>query len=49
MGGVRRTSSPPEALFRRAKESGLGKAGGHQGIEDYLDTKHVCLGLAVIC
>jgi succinate-semialdehyde dehydrogenase / glutarate-semialdehyde dehydrogenase len=26
------------------KESGLGKEGGYQGIEDYMDTKYVCLG-----
>ena len=34
----------PEAPFGGLKESGLGKEGGHQGIEDYLDTKYVCLG-----
>ncbi|RFC68300.1 MULTISPECIES: NAD-dependent succinate-semialdehyde dehydrogenase [Mesorhizobium] len=34
----------PEAPFGGVKESGLGKEGGHQGIEDYLDTKYVCLG-----
>lgn len=33
-----------EAPFGGVKESGLGKEGGHQGIEDYLDTKYVCLG-----
>jgi len=33
-----------EAPFGGAKESGLGKEGGHQGIEDYLDTKYVCIG-----
>jgi succinate-semialdehyde dehydrogenase / glutarate-semialdehyde dehydrogenase len=33
-----------EAPFGGLKESGLGKEGGHQGIEDYLDTKYVCLG-----
>ena len=32
-----------EAPFGGVKESGLGKEGGHQGIEDYLDTKYVCL------
>jgi succinate-semialdehyde dehydrogenase/glutarate-semialdehyde dehydrogenase len=26
------------------KESGIGKEGGRQGIEDYLDTKYACLG-----
>jgi succinate-semialdehyde dehydrogenase/glutarate-semialdehyde dehydrogenase len=34
----------PEAPFGGVKESGLGKEGGHQGIDDYLDTKYVCLG-----
>jgi len=34
----------PEAPFGGVKESGLGKEGGHQGIEDYLDTKYVCIG-----
>jgi succinate-semialdehyde dehydrogenase/glutarate-semialdehyde dehydrogenase len=33
-----------EAPFGGAKESGLGREGGSQGIEDYLDTKYVCLG-----
>lgn len=33
-----------EAPFGGLKESGLGKEGGHQGIEDYLDTKYVCIG-----
>ncbi len=33
-----------EAPFGGVKESGMGKEGGHQGIEDYLDTKYVCLG-----
>jgi len=30
--------------FGGVKESGLGREGGHQGIEDYLDTKYVCIG-----
>ncbi len=34
----------PEAPFGGVKESGLGREGGHQGIEDYLDTKYVCIG-----
>ncbi|WP_157016182.1 NAD-dependent succinate-semialdehyde dehydrogenase [Mesorhizobium xinjiangense] len=34
----------PEAPFGGLKESGLGREGGHQGIEDYLDTKYVCIG-----
>ncbi len=33
-----------EAPFGGLKESGIGKEGGHQGIEDYLDTKYVCIG-----
>jgi succinate-semialdehyde dehydrogenase/glutarate-semialdehyde dehydrogenase len=33
-----------EAPFGGLKESGLGKEGGHQGIEDYLDSKYVCIG-----
>ena len=33
-----------EAPFGGVKESGLGKEGGHQGIEDYLDTKYICIG-----
>lgn len=34
----------PEAPFGGVKESGLGREGGHQSIEDYLDTKYVCIG-----
>jgi succinate-semialdehyde dehydrogenase/glutarate-semialdehyde dehydrogenase len=33
-----------EAPFGGMKESGIGREGGHQGIEDYLDTKYVCIG-----
>ncbi len=33
-----------EAPFGGLKQSGLGKEGGHQGIEDYLDAKYVCIG-----
>ena len=33
-----------EAPFGGVKESGVGREGGHQGIEDYLDTKYVCIG-----
>jgi succinate-semialdehyde dehydrogenase/glutarate-semialdehyde dehydrogenase len=33
-----------EAPFGGMKESGLGREGGHQGIEDYLQTKYVCIG-----
>ncbi|MEM9755231.1 MAG: NAD-dependent succinate-semialdehyde dehydrogenase [Pseudomonadota bacterium] len=34
----------PEAPFGGVKESGLGREGGHQGIDDYLDTKYTCIG-----
>ena len=33
----------PEAPFGGVKESGLGKEGGSQGLEDYLETKYVCI------
>ena len=33
-----------EAPFGGFKESGLGKGGGYQGIEDYVESKYVCLG-----
>ncbi len=33
-----------EAPFGGVKESGLGKEGGRQGIEEYLDSKYVCIG-----
>ena len=33
-----------EAPFGGLKESGLGKEGGRQGIEEYLDSKYVCIG-----
>ena len=32
-----------EAPFGGVKESGMGKEGGSQGLEDYLDTKYVCI------
>ena len=34
------------APFGGMKESGLGREGGHQGLEEYLDTKYVCIGAA---
>jgi len=37
-------STTVEAPFGGLKEAGLGKEGGHQGIEDYLDSKYVCIG-----
>ncbi|WP_099867361.1 NAD-dependent succinate-semialdehyde dehydrogenase [Pararhizobium haloflavum] len=33
-----------EAPFGGVKQSGLGREGGHQGIEEYLEAKYVCLG-----
>lgn len=33
-----------EAPFGGMKESGLGSEGGSQGIDEYLDTKYVCIG-----
>ncbi len=33
-----------EAPFGGFNESGLGREGGHQGIEDYVETKYVCIG-----
>lgn len=34
----------PEAPFGGVKESGVGTEGGSQGIEEYLETKYVCIG-----
>ncbi|MBH9554172.1 NAD-dependent succinate-semialdehyde dehydrogenase [Inhella gelatinilytica] len=34
-----------EAPFGGVKQSGYGREGGHQGIEEYLDLKMVCVGL----
>jgi succinate-semialdehyde dehydrogenase / glutarate-semialdehyde dehydrogenase len=36
--------SVAQAPFGGIKESGFGREGGHQGIEEYLDTKYVSLG-----
>jgi succinate-semialdehyde dehydrogenase/glutarate-semialdehyde dehydrogenase len=36
--------SVAQAPFGGLKESGFGREGGHQGIEEYLDTKYVSLG-----
>ncbi|MCV6596114.1 MAG: NAD-dependent succinate-semialdehyde dehydrogenase [Mangrovicoccus sp.] len=33
------------APFGGVKQSGLGREGGHQGIEEYLETKYVCLSV----
>lgn len=32
------------APFGGVKESGLGREGGSQGIEEYLEEKYICLG-----
>lgn len=34
----------PEVPFGGVKQSGIGSEGGHQGIQEYLDTKYVCVG-----
>ncbi len=31
--------------FGGVKESGLGREGGHWGIEEYLEVKYVCMGM----
>lgn len=36
--------SNPAAPFGGVKESGMGREGGHWGIEDYLETRYVCIG-----
>ena len=33
------------APFGGFKESGIGREGGHQGIDEYLETKYVAIGL----
>ncbi|MFB1082811.1 NAD-dependent succinate-semialdehyde dehydrogenase [Jeotgalibacillus sp. JSM ZJ347] len=37
--------SAPEAPFGGFKQSGLGREGGHQGIEEFLETKFISVGL----
>ena len=32
------------APFGGVKESGMGKEGSRYGLDDYMDTKYVCLG-----
>ena len=32
------------APFGGVKQSGLGREGSHQGIEDYVEVKYLCLG-----
>ncbi|MBB3196486.1 NAD-dependent succinate-semialdehyde dehydrogenase [Roseateles terrae] len=36
--------STAEVPFGGVKQSGLGREGGHQGIDEYLETKYLCLG-----
>ena len=36
--------STAEVPFGGVKQSGLGREGSHQGIEDYLEVKYLCLG-----
>lgn len=36
--------SNPMAPFGGVKESGIGREGAHDGIEEYLETKYLCLG-----
>ncbi|RMD88229.1 MAG: NAD-dependent succinate-semialdehyde dehydrogenase [Alphaproteobacteria bacterium] len=33
------------APFGGMKQSGIGREGGHEGLEEYLETKYICLGL----
>ena len=41
-----RASSPtPAAPFGGVKQSGFGREGGHEGIEEYLETKYVAVNL----
>ena len=34
------------APFGGVKESGIGREGGRQGLEEYMETKYICLGVA---
>ncbi len=44
MVGVNRgVISDPAAPFGGVKESGFGREGGYEGIEEYLDTKYIAL------
>jgi succinate-semialdehyde dehydrogenase/glutarate-semialdehyde dehydrogenase len=36
--------SVAEVPFGGVKQSGLGREGSHQGIEDYVETKYLCIG-----
>ena len=35
--------SNPVAPFGGVKQSGLGREGGHQGLDEYLEEKYVCI------
>ncbi|PIC64615.1 succinate-semialdehyde dehydrogenase (NADP(+)) [Sporosarcina sp. P13] len=37
--------STPQAPFGGLKQSGLGREGGHQGMDEYLEVKYISLGL----
>ncbi|PPA70766.1 NAD-dependent succinate-semialdehyde dehydrogenase [Jeotgalibacillus proteolyticus] len=37
--------SSPQAPFGGFKQSGLGREGGHQGIDEYLETKYISVGM----
>ena len=36
--------STAEVPFGGVKQSGLGREGAHQGMDDYVETKYLCLG-----
>jgi succinate-semialdehyde dehydrogenase/glutarate-semialdehyde dehydrogenase len=39
--------SVPQAPFGGYKESGLGREGGHYGIDEFLEVKYISIGLDV--
>ena len=43
MVGVNRGDLDPAAPFGGVKESGFGREGGYEGIDEYLDTKYIAL------